>query len=190
MITDDPYEYIVYSGEHIPIADAAGDGGADRHDLLALQDLLHHRLASLGYAIATPERTDAIRKVHDFLTVGAPAPVQDAAAIGYAFDDDYYTRMSDEYRERRDFLGAALRSAGFRFTEPQGAYYFFTDFSALSDLDDVAFATWLTREIGIATVPGSSFYRPGAAEAKRYTRFAFCKKMETLGLAVEKLARL
>jgi aminotransferase len=144
----------------------------------------------LGYAIASPERTDAIRKVHDFLTVGAPAPLQHAAAVGYAFGDEYYKKLSGDYNDRRLFLGGALRKAGFKFAEPDGAYYFFADFSDVSKLPDVEFAQWLTREIGVATVPGSSFYRPGSREAKRYTRFAFCKKMDTLERAVEKLQKL
>ena len=84
----------------------------------------------------------------------------------------------------------AMQKAGFQFAQPEGAYYFFVDFSPVSKLEDVAFATWLTEKIGIATVPGSSFYRPGAADAKRRTRFAFCKKMATLEEAVERLKAL
>jgi aminotransferase len=188
-ITDDPYEYIIFSGEHIPIATLPGmrDRTVTISSLSKTFSITGWRL---GYAIASPERTDAIRKVHDFLTVGAPAPLQDAAAVGYSFPESYYQKLSDDYRERRDFLGNALKRAGFKFAEPDGAYYFFTDFSDVSKLEDVAFAEWLTKEIGVATVPGSSFYRPGSKEAKRYTRFAFCKTHETLEKAVEKLAKL
>ncbi|HYV97958.1 MAG TPA: aminotransferase class I/II-fold pyridoxal phosphate-dependent enzyme [Gemmatimonadaceae bacterium] len=188
-ITDDPYEYIIYAGEHVPIATLPGM----RERTVTISSLSKTFSITgwrIGYAIASPERSDAIRKVHDFLTVGAPAPLQDAAAVGYSFSDEYYAGLAREYRERRDFLSGALRQAGFVFTEPQGAYYLFTDFSRISSLDDMAFAEWLTKEIGIATVPGSSFYRPGAPEAKKYTRFAFCKRMETLERAVEKLERL
>ncbi|MES1259014.1 MAG: aminotransferase class I/II-fold pyridoxal phosphate-dependent enzyme [Gemmatimonadota bacterium] len=189
VITDDPYEYIVFAGEHIPIATLPGM--ADRTiTISSLSKTFSCTGWRLGYAIASPARTDAIRKVHDFLTVGAPAPLQDAAAIGYGFDDGYYATLSDDYRKRRDFLGAALQRAGFAFAQPDGAYYFFADFSRISKLEDVAFATWLTETIGVATVPGSSFYRPGGADGKRYTRFAFCKKEETLARAVERLARL
>ena len=144
----------------------------------------------LGYAIASPDKTSAIRKVHDFLTVGAPAPLQQAAAIGYAFDDAYYQTLSANYLARREFLAGPLRDAGFQFAEPEGAYYFFADFSALSRDDDVTFAKWMTREIGVATVPGSSFYRPNAAEGKRYVRFAFGKKQSTLEQAVGRLGKL
>jgi aminotransferase len=188
VITDDPYEYIIYTGEHTAIATLPGM--ADRTiTISSLSKTFTCTGWRLGYAIASPDRTDAIRKVHDFLTVGAPAPLQEAAAIGYAFEDDYYRRLSDGYRARRDYLAPVLRAAGFRFAEPQGAYFFFADFSALSDLDDVAFATWLTREIGIATVPGSSFHRPGSPDGSHYVRFAFCKKEETLAAAAERLRR-
>jgi aminotransferase len=128
--------------------------------------------------------------VHDFLTVGAPAPLQDAAAVGYSFDDAYYAKLAGDYREKREFLSAALLEAGFRFATPDGAYFIMADFSDLDDRDDVAFAKWLTKEVKVATVPGSSFYRPGAAEGKHYIRFAFCKKRETLEQAVENLSRL
>jgi aspartate/methionine/tyrosine aminotransferase len=189
VFTDDPYEYILYDGEHIPIATLPGM----RERTITISSLSKTFSITgwrIGYAIASPERTAAIRKVHDFLTVGAPAPLQDAAAIGYSFGDEYYRKMSAQYRERRDFLSAALHDVGFRFAEPQGAYYIFADITGLTKLDDVPYAEWLTKEIGIATVPGSSFYRPGAAEGKKFTRFAYCKRMETLERAVERLRKL
>ena len=189
VITDDPYEYIIFSGEHIPIATLPGM--RDRTiTISSLSKTFSITGWRLGYAIANPERTSAIRKVHDFLTVGAPAPLQDAAAIGYGFDDSYYTKLSDEYKAKREFLSAALRDAGFKFAMPDGAYFIMADFSDLDDRDDVTFAKWMTKEIQVATVPGSSFYRPGNPEGKRYTSFAFCKKHETLERAVENLSRL
>lgn len=189
VITDDPYEYIVFRGEHIPIATLPGM----RERTITISSLSKTFSITgwrLGYAIASAEKTSAIRKVHDFLTVGAPAPLQHAAAIGYAFEDAYYKTLASNYLARREFLAGPLRDAGFRFAEPDGAYYFFAEFSALSRDDDVTFAKWMTKEIGIATVPGSSFYRPNAAEGKRYVRFAFCKKQSTLEQAVERLAKL
>jgi aminotransferase len=189
VFTDDPYEYIIFAGEHIPMATLPGM----RERTITISSLSKTFCCTgwrLGYAIANAERTDAIRKVHDFLTVGAPAPLQHAAAIGYSFGEDYYQNLANDYKARRAFLGGALRDAGFTFAEPDGAYFFFTDFSALSKLEDVAFAEWLTKEVGIATVPGSSFYRPGSREARTYTRFAFCKKHETLEKAVDRLRRL
>jgi aminotransferase len=189
VITDDPYEYIIFEGEHIPIATLPGM--AERTvTISSLSKTFSITGWRLGYAIASPERSVAIRKVHDFLTVGAPAPLQDAAAIGYGFTDSYYQGLADEYRARRDFLAQPLRDAGFKFAMPAGAYYFFADFSALSKDDDVTFAKWMAREIGVATVPGSSFFRPGAPEGRKYVRFAFCKRQETLEAAVERLARL
>jgi len=189
VLTDDPYEYIVFASEHIPIATLPGmkDRTVTISSLSKTFSITGWRI---GYAVASEARTSAIRKVHDFLTVGAPAPLQEAAAVGYAFGDEYYQTLSDDYRARRDFLGGALREAGFRFAEPDGAYHFLADFTALSDKDDVSFAKWMTREIGVATVPGSSFFRPQSAEGRRYIRFAFCKKHETLVHAVERLARL
>ena len=144
----------------------------------------------LGYAIASPSMSTAIRKVHDFLTVGAPAPLMDAAAVGYSYPDSYFQTLSDDYRARRDYLAGPLRDAGFTFANPAGAYYFFADFSALSKNDDVTFAKWMAKEVGVATVPGSSFFRPGAPEGKKYVRFAFCKQRATLEKAVEKLSKL
>ena len=189
VITDDPYEYIIFEGEHIPIATLPGM--AERTvTISSLSKTFSITGWRLGYAIASPERSVAIRKVHDFLTVGAPAPLQDAAAIGYGFPDAYYKELADEYRARRDFLAQPLRDAGFKFAMPAGAYYFFADFSALSTDDDVTFAKWMAREIGVATVPGSSFFRPGAPEGRKYVRFAFCKRQETLEAAVERLAKL
>jgi aspartate/methionine/tyrosine aminotransferase len=189
VFTDEPYEYIVFSGEHIPIATVPGmrDRTVTISSLSKTFSITGWRI---GYAIANEERTSAIRKVHDFLTVGAPAPLQDAAAIGYTFDDAYYAKLAGDYKVKREFLSAALRDAGFQFATPDGAYFIMADFSDLDDRDDVTFAKWLTKEVKVATVPGSSFYRPGAVQGKRYIRFAFCKKHETLDRAVENLSRL
>ena len=131
----------------------------------------------------------AIRKVHDFLTVGAPAPLQAAAAVGMAFDADYYNHLALDYRARRDVMCAALAEAGFTFSVPEGAYYVLADYTALSDKDDVSFAKWLTAEVGVATVPGSSFYSDRAL-GRGLVRFAFCKKLETLQGAAERLMTL
>jgi aminotransferase len=143
----------------------------------------------LGYAIAPAAFTSPIRKVHDFLTVGAPAPLQAAGAIGMAFGAEYYNQIALEYRERRDVMVSALQEAGFRFSSPEGAYYILADFSALSDLRGVSFAMWLAEEVGVATVPGTSFYHDPKL-GQTVTRFAFCKKPETLERAAERLASL
>ncbi|MBX6333581.1 MAG: aminotransferase class I/II-fold pyridoxal phosphate-dependent enzyme [Gemmatimonadaceae bacterium] len=186
--TDSPYEHMVYVGHHHEIAMWPGM----RERTVTISSLSKTYSSTgwrIGWAIAPAAQTGAIRKVHDFLTVGAPAPLQAAAAVGMAFDADYYNHFMLGYQERRDVLAAALGEAGFRFTVPEGAYYVLADFSPLSDLNDVEFAKWMVQEIGVATVPGSSFFSHKEAGAK-YVRFAFCKKLETLERARERLSRL
>ena len=186
-ITDEIYEHIRYAGGHHPIATWPGM----RERTVTISGLSKTFSCTgwrLGYAIAPARESVAIRKVHDFLTVGAPAPLQAAAAIGMAFDADYYNHLALDYRARRDLLVPALAEAGFRFSVPEGAYYILADFSELSDKDDHAFARWLASEIGVASVPGSSFYHSGSGLGRSMTRFAFCKKRETLELAAERLA--
>ncbi|HUF28077.1 MAG TPA: aminotransferase class I/II-fold pyridoxal phosphate-dependent enzyme [Gemmatimonadaceae bacterium] len=185
-ITDEIYEHIRYAGGHHVLASEPGM----RERTVTISGLSKTFSCTgwrLGYAIAPPSLTGAIRKVHDFLTVGAPAPLQAAAAIGMAFDADYYNHLAKDYRIRRDLIVTSLADAGFRFTVPEGAYYVLADFSALSGLDDVAFAKWLTREIGVAAVPGSSFYKNGHG-GRGLVRFAFCKRLETLKKAADRLA--
>jgi aminotransferase len=187
-ITDEIYEHIRYAGDHHPIA--AVPGMRERTVTISgLSKTFSCTGWRLGYAIAPAEQTGAIRKVHDFLTVGAPAPLQAAGAVGLAFDADYYNHMALDYRKRRETLVSALSEAGFRFTVPEGAYYVLADFSELSDLGDTEFATWMAREVGVATVPGSSFYHDRAL-GRNLVRFAFCKREETLERAAERLAGL
>ncbi|MEX0908792.1 MAG: aminotransferase class I/II-fold pyridoxal phosphate-dependent enzyme [Gemmatimonadaceae bacterium] len=187
-ITDEIYEHILYAGNHHVLA--TFPGMKDRTVTISgLSKTFSCTGWRLGYAIAPQLASTAIRKVHDFLTVGAPAPLQAAGAVGMAFDTDYYNRMALEYRARRDLIMPALHEAGFKCTAPEGAYYVLADFSDLSDLADIPFAMWLAEEIGVATVPGSTFYHDAGA-AKNYTRFAFCKKLETLERAAERLSKL
>ena len=141
----------------------------------------------VGTVVAPPEVTGAIRKVHDFLTVGAPAPLQEAVAEAMeTLGPDYYTDMIRHYRSRRDVLISGLQRAGFRCDPPEGSYYVLADFSDLSDLPDDEFAVWLTAEHGVASVPGSSFFLD-PADGRRLVRFAFCKTEELLSEAVERL---
>jgi aminotransferase len=189
VITDDPYEFIIFAGHHHPIATWPGM----RERTITISSLSKTFTCTgwrIGYAIAPPAATNAIRKVHDFLTVGAPAPLPAAAAVGFAFDAEYFTHLAMDYRARREILAPALRDLGFKFSIPDGAYFIMADFSALSSDDDLTFAKWLASDIGVATVPGSSFFRPGSEDGRRYVRFAFCKKMETMERAVERLATL
>jgi aminotransferase len=187
-ITDEIYEHIRYAGGHHPIATWPGM----RERTVTISGLSKTFSCTgwrLGYAIAPARQSVAIRKVHDFLTVGAPAPLQAAGAVGMSFDADYYNHMAADYRARRDVLVTALTDAGFAFSVPEGAYYILADFSDLSDLDDTKFAHWLAEEIGVAGVPGSSFYHEPAM-GKSLIRFAFCKKLETLRAAGERLQSL
>jgi aminotransferase len=187
-ITDAPYEHMVYAGHHHEIATWPGM----RERTITISSLSKTYSCTgwrIGWIIAPPAQTSPIRKVHDFLTVGAPAPLQTAAAVGFAFDREYYNHFTADYKAKREFMTAVLRENGFEFSVPEGAYYIFADFSKLSDLDDVTFAKWMTQEIGVATVPGSSFYS-NKEDGRQFTRFAFCKKQETLDHAAERLSRL
>jgi aminotransferase len=143
----------------------------------------------VGWAIAPPTLTAAIRKVHDFLTVGAAAPLQEAGAMALALPDEYYVALAAGYTRRRDRLVPILQRAGFRTHVPRGAYYVMTEIDALGWDDDVAFARHLVEDVGVAVVPGSSFYEK-AADGRRQVRFAFCKKDATLDEAERRLARL
>ena len=186
--TDDIYEHIVYAGEHIPLATL--DGMAER--TVAINSLSKTYSVTgwrVGWVIAPPPLTAAIRKVHDFLTVGAAAPLQAAGTVALSLPDAYYAGLAAGYRERRDVLLAALEPTGLMPSMPDGAYYVMADIGAVTDEDDVTFARRLTVEPGVATVPGSSFYsRPELGRSK--IRFAFPKRPETLGEAAKRLASL
>src|SRR5438552_11695945 len=144
----------------------------------------------IGTIVAPSGLTDAIRKVHDFLTVGAPAPLQEGLAVAMeTLPASYYDGLADAYRARRDLLMEALEAARFRAVAPDGAYYILADFSALSDLPAPEFARWLTVEGGVATVRGTSVLsRP--EDGSQLTRFAFCKTEELLREAVHRLHAL
>jgi len=185
-VTDEIYEHICYDGEHIPIATL--DGMRDRTITISGASKTFSVTGwRIGTIVAPPAAIAAIRKVHDFLTVGAPAPLQEAVAVGLeTLGREYYDTLARDYRARRDLMHAALVRAGFRCDPPQGAYYILADFSDLSELPDDAFARELTREAGVAPVPGSSFFsRPEAG--RRLVRFAFCKTEDQLRAAGDRL---
>ncbi len=188
--TDEIYEHLVYEGEHIPLATLPGM--AER--TVAVNSLSKTYSVTgwrVGWVIAAPPLTGAIRKVHDFLTVGAAAPLQAAGAIALALPDPYYVALLAEYRERRAILVAALEAAGFGVSRPAGSYYVMTDIGRLArpGEDDTAFCRRLVAEPGVAAVPGSSFYSNPALGHTR-VRFAFPKQRATLEAATERLARL
>ncbi len=185
-VTDEIYEHIRYDVPHVPLATLPGmrertvtiSGASKTFSVTGWR---------LGTIIAPAAATDAIRKVHDFLTVGAPAPLQEAFAVALdQLDRAYYDGLAAAYRRRRDLLAGALTAAGFTFALPEGAYYILADYSTISDLPEPAFAEWLARERGVAPVPGSSFFAT-PDPARRTARFVFCK---TDALLEEAAARL
>jgi len=188
-VTDEIYEHILYDGNsHCSMA--ALSGMRDRTVTInALSKTYSVTGWRVGYVIAAPELTQGIRKVHDFLTVGAPAPLQEAGARALALPRKYYAELAAAYQRRRDLLLDALRAAGFRCPTPEGAYYIMSDFSALSPLNDVDFTRYLVKDIGIAVVPGSSFFHEPEL-GSRYVRFCFCKKDSTLRAAGKRLQKL
>jgi aspartate/methionine/tyrosine aminotransferase len=188
-VTDEIYEHILYDGaRHVPLATL--DGMADRTVTInSLSKTFSVTGWRVGWTLAPEDISGAIRKVHDFLTVGAAAPLQQAGAVALALPDSYYASLAAGYQRRRDMLDGILTEAGFTCYKPAGAYYTMTDISAFGFADDVAFARHLVTEIGVAAVPGSSFYRDPAL-GRTKLRFCFCKKDETLQAAAERLRRL
>ena len=188
-ITDEIYEHILYDGtEHISMVSL--DGMRDRTVTINGMSKTYSVTGwRVGWAVAPEKITNAIRKVHDFLTVGAPAPLQEAGAAALSLPAEYYAKLAEGYRVRRDHLIPALTKAGFKCFRPRGAYYVMTDISAFGYDDDVAFAKHLVADIGVACVAGSSFYRD-PRDGSRQVRFAFCKKPETLDEAARRLAKL
>jgi aminotransferase len=143
----------------------------------------------VGWVLAAPELAESIRKVHDFLTVGAAAPLQQAGALALSLPDSYYEGLAADYSRRRAVILAALAKAGFRSFHPRGAYYVMTDISSFGFEDDISFVRFLIEKIGVAAVPGSSFYA-GVEGGRQQIRFCFCKKYETLELAGQQLMHI
>jgi len=188
-ITDEIYEHILYDGaKHISIArlDGMGDRTITINGMSKTYSVTGWRV---GWAIAPAPLTHAIRKVHDFLTVGAPAPLQEAAAAALSLPENYYVQLADGYRRRRDLLYESLVNAGFSAYRPRGAYYIMTDIRRFGFSSDIEFAKHLVKDIGVAAVPGSSFYADPQS-GSRQVRFAFCKTEATLAEAAQRLLRL
>jgi aspartate/methionine/tyrosine aminotransferase len=188
-ITDEIYEHILYDGAtHIPILSLPGM--RERSILVnSMSKTYSVTCWRVGWVLAPPDLTDSIRKVHDFLTVGAAAPLQQAGAMALAWGDEYYQALASEYARRRDHIVESLNRAGFRCFVPRGAYYVMTDISGFGFSDDVAFCRHLIENLGLAAVPGSSFYSQTGG-GNQQVRFCFCKKYETLESARQQLLRL
>ncbi|MGB8493456.1 MAG: aminotransferase class I/II-fold pyridoxal phosphate-dependent enzyme [Candidatus Acidiferrum sp.] len=196
-ITDEIYEHIIYDGaEHITMARL--DGMRDRTIVINGMSKTYSVTGwRVGWAIAPPETTQAIRKVHDFLTVGAAAPLQQAGALALKSPQSYYDKLAANYAAKRERLLKILTASGFTVYKPRGAYYIMTDFSRFhfdeakypAESRDVSFAKYLVEHIGVACVPGSSFYNDPQDGASQ-VRFTFCKKEETLAAAEARLANL
>jgi aminotransferase len=190
-VTDEIYEHIRFEGDHVPIATLPGmrertvtiSGASKTFSVTGWR---------IGWVIAPAGLTDAIRKVHDFLTVGAPAPLQEGVAAALdGLDASFYDGLTAMYRGKRDLLHTALLDAGFQCRAPEGAYYILADFSGVrapGASDDTEFSVWLSREIGVTPVPGSSFYREGGGRSM--VRFVFCKTEEILAEAARRLRGL
>src|SRR5436305_2108302 len=188
-IADEIYEHIIYDGqEHVPMATI--EGMADRTVTLnGLSKTFSVTGWRVGWTISPPSLTGAIRKVHDFLTVGAPAPLQEAGAVALTLPDDYCTTLAANYQKRRDVLVDILDRHHFTCYKPYGAYYIMTDIGVFGFRDDVEFARYLVKDIGVAAVPGSSFYK-NSANGRTKLRFCFCKRDETLQDADRRLEKL
>ncbi|MGH9820460.1 MAG: pyridoxal phosphate-dependent aminotransferase, partial [Pyrinomonadaceae bacterium] len=193
--TDEIYEHITYGIEE--------DGDPLSHICMANIDGMRERTVvvnslsktysvtgwRVGYCIAPPDITSAIRKVHDFLTVGAANPLQHAGAYALSLPPSYYEELQRDYQKKRDFIVPVLQNAGFKCDTPEGAYYVMADISDFGFANDVEFTKHLIREVGVAVVPGSSFYHDPSL-GSQMVRFCFCKKDQTLEAAAERLQKL
>ncbi len=189
LLTDEIYEHIIFDGErHIPAMTLPGM--RERSVLVnSLSKTFSVTGWRVGWVIAAPELTASIRKVHDFLTVGAAAPLQQAGVTALALPDRYFAELAQTYETKRNLLVGILQKAGFRCFLPKGAYYILCDIAAFPFRDDVAFCRHLLEVAGVAAVPGSSFFSR-AEDGARLIRFCFAKKLETLEAAAERLDRL
>jgi aminotransferase len=188
-ITDEIYEHILFDGRrHVALATL--DGMKERSVTIGGMSKTYAVTGwRVGTMIAPANLTHAFRQVHDYVSIGAAAPLQAAGAVAYRLPRSYYDHLAADYQARRDTFCSALISIGFDLEPPQGAYYVMANIEAFGATDDIAFAQYLVREIGVATVPGSSFYRDKDL-GRNFVRFCFCKKDETLSLAIERLRKL
>lgn len=187
IVTDEVYEHIVYEpNKHTYMASLPEmkERTIVCNSLSKTYSITGWRL---GYVIASPEIADRVKKVHDFLTVGAAAPLMEAAVTGLEFGDEYYLELQAKYTHMKELFVGGLKALGLAFTEPQGAYYVLLDVSEFEVKDDVAFCEWMAEHVGVAGVPGSSFFKE---DVHHLVRFHFAKKDETLKEALKRLKNL
>ena len=187
VITDEVYEHIIYAPyRHVYMASLPGmrERTIICNSLSKTYSITGWRL---GYVIASSAIIDRVKKVHDFLTVGAAAPLMEAAVTGLNFGDEYYQELQAHYTHMKNLFAGGLQQLGFRITEPQGAYYVLLDVSEFGVQDDYAFAAWMAEKVGVAAVPGSSFFRE---PVHHLVRFHFAKEDATLNEALNRLESL
>ena len=187
VITDEVYEHIVYAPHQHTYFAALPGMFARTIACGSLSKTYSITGWRLGYVIAPPAVINAARKVHDFLTVGAAAPLQEAAVVGLEMPDSYYHELQTAYTQHRELFLRQLDAAGLTYTRPEGAYYVMVDIAEFNSANDVAFCEWMAREVGVAGVPGSSFFHE---PVRHLIRFHFAKRTETLVAAGERLAKL
>jgi aminotransferase len=188
-VTDEIYEHIIYDGRtHVALAGL--DGMRARSVTISGMSKTYAVTGwRVGTIIAPPNLSHAFRQVHDFVSIGAAAPLQEAGAVAYRLPRTYYQKLAADYQARRDRICDALWEIGFDFEPPEGAYYIMAGIKAFGVTDDVEFARYLVRNVGVATVPGSSFFQDKALGVS-YIRFCFCKRDATLDDAADRLSRL
>ena len=187
VITDEVYEHILYKPhEHVYMATLPGM----RERTIICSSLSKTYSITgwrIGYVIASPDITERVKKVHDFLTIGAAAPLMEAVVVGLNFGDEYYEELQQHYTHMKELFCGGLRNIGLSFVEPQGAYYVMVDISEFGYGNDYDFAVDLARKVGVGSVPGSSFFKEDVHD---YVRFHFAKKDETLKAALDRLAEI
>ncbi len=188
-ITDEIYEHILFDGrKHVALASL--DGMRERSVTVGGMSKTYSVTGwRVGTILASPALTKSFRQIHDFVSIGAAAPLQEAGAVAYRLPRAYYDKLANDYQDRRDRFCKVLWEVGFDFQAPEGAYYIMAGIDPFGAVDDVEFARHLVREVGVATVPGSSFFQDKAL-GRSYIRFCFCKRDETLDAAAERLRTL
>jgi len=187
VITDEVYEHIIYApNKHVYLSSLPGmkERTIICNSLSKTYSITGWRL---GYVIADERISERVKKVHDFLTVGAPAPLMEAVVVGLNFKDEYYLELQNHYTHMKNLFTNGLKQIGLKYSEPQGAYFVMVDISEFNCNDDLKFCEWLAKEVKVGAVPGSSFFKE---DINQYIRFHFAKKDDTLNMALDRLSEI